>query len=518
MKKRSQEKRNFVYKNKLHNPGLKTYLHSVVVGDSDIVFTPMFNLTDDNKSDESRLEQLLQLLDKWMKELETLGDKWPTLLQFEKDLAEKVGPMSVRKPLKERMQDIEAYYDCISLQSEAINPLALKEVLREWRQVRGLTPMSIRTSANNTKMSTNSGLPYFTKRKAVVDKTLRSMDNLSELNSHWTTQPAILGWRGQEGGHSVSDTKQRVVWMFPLETNIYENCVYKPLVTAAQRFKLVPAWGSMDDVDREITLMFDTKGEEDLVVCTDFSKFDQHFNAAMQEGARYLLQHMLNSSKEADHWLKFVFPTKYNIPLLYALDKIRRGDHGMASGSGGTNADETIAHRALQYEAALSQGQKLNPHSQCLGDDGILTYPGITAESVMRSYTAHGLEMNESKQYVSKLDCTYLRRWHHKDYRVDGVCVGVYSTARALGRLCLQERFFDSDKWSREMVALRQLSILENIKYHPLKEQFVDFMIKGDKYRFGLDIPGFFDNLAIKAKEATDLIERFLRLHTYTER
>ena len=165
--------------------------------------------------------------------------------------------------------------------------------------------------------------------------------------------------------------------------------------------------------------------------------------------------------------------------MILTWDRVITGAHGMGSGSGGTNADETIVHRMLQHEAALNAGEQLNLSSQCLGDDGVLTYPGCTVEDVIRSYTAHGLEMNPDKQYASTQDCTYLRRWHHTSYRVNGVCVGVYSTNRALGRLAEQERFYDPRKWSKEMVALRQLSIIENCKWHPLFEKFVDFCMKG---------------------------------------
>lgn len=294
--------------------------------------------------------------------------------------------------------------------------------------------------------------------------------------------------------------------MFPFAVNINELQVYQPLIEGAQRLNLVPAWVSMEAVDQRITKLFDTKGVDDDVICTDFSKFDQHFNQDMQNCASSILSQL----GVEPQWIENVFPIKYNIPLAYDYGKIRYGKHGMGSGSGGTNADETLAHRALQYEAALAKSTKLNPNSMCLGDDGVLTYPGITVEDVVRSYTAHGQEMNESKQYVSKQDCIYLRRWHHKDYRQDGVCVGVYSTYRALGRLCEQERYYDPDVWSAKMVALRQLSIIENVKYHPLRDQFAEFCMKRDKYRLGLDIPGFLNNIDNIAKEAIDLMPDFL--------
>jgi hypothetical protein len=266
----------------------------------------------------------------------------------------------------------------------------------------------------------------------------------------------------------------------------------------------------MEAVDERITRLFDTKAKNDLVVCTDFSKFDQHFNAHMQDCAKTIIKALLNTDSDSRRWLNNVFPVKYMIPLAFDYGKIRHGLHGMGSGSGGTNFDETLTHRALQYEAALRQNQRLNLNSQCLGDDGILSYPGIAVEDVVRTYSSHGQEMNLDKQYASKHDCTYLRRWHHEDYRIDGVCVGVYATYRALGRLCEQERFYDPEVWGPKMVALRQLSIIENCKYHPLRNQFAEFCMARDKYRLGIDIPGFLDNIESIAEKSIELMPDFL--------
>nr|AMP18954.1 RNA-dependent RNA polymerase [Otarine picobirnavirus]AMP18957.1 RNA-dependent RNA polymerase [Otarine picobirnavirus] len=488
----------------LPNQGLKTYFGRVRSGSDDEYRTPFYKGRD-----------VQDLLKEWMVHVQKLSNKWPTLVEFENDLASKVGPMSIMKPLSERMSDIDHYYDDILSHQEPISHSAIAAVLKEWEHVRGMQLRGQEKTNNLMKKSTNSGSPYFTKRRNVQSKTipcnvyLNGDDVAQDINHQFWRACAILGWRGQEGGPTAEDVKQRVVWMFPYSVNLAELQVYQPLIEMAQRYRLVPAWISMEEVDKAITRLFDTKGPQDDVICTDFSKFDQHFGPSCQECAREILRGIL-AGKEAKDWLSNVFPIKYNIPLAFDWGEIRYGTHGMGSGSGGTNADETLTHRALQYEAAQSMGQRLNPNSQCLGDDGILSYPGITVEDVVRSYTAHGLEMNESKQYVSKQDCTYLRRWHHQDFRVDGVCVGVYATSRALGRLCEQERYFDPDIWSNKMVALRQLSILENVKYHPLKEEFVKFCMKGDKYRLGLDIPGFLDNIEAEASKAIDVMPDFL--------
>nr|UAW00843.1 MAG: RNA-dependent RNA polymerase [Porcine picobirnavirus] len=493
---------------KLPNPGLRSYFDRVRKGQP-----------DEYRTTFAKGSTLQQVLKDWEPTISTISDKWPTLLDFENDLRDKVGPLSIMKPLSERMEDIDHYYNDVLLNAVPIRDSAIKAVLAEFGVVRGLHIRSQDATVRVMKKSTNAGSPFFIQRRVALPKTMPILavykcdDTVHQLlrNGYdaWKAC-AILGWRGQEGGPTDDDVKQRVVWMFPMAVNIKELQLYQPLIEACQSFNLVPAWVSMESVDDRVTKLFDTKGKDDLVVCTDFSKFDQHFNWALQGAAQDILRGLMDCSFDNQEWLRDIFPIKYMIPLAYDYGKIRYGKHGMASGSGGTNADETLVHRALQYEAALQCHQRLNPNSMCLGDDGILSYPGITAEDVMRSYTRHGLEMNASKQYVSTQDCVYLRRWHHADYRIDGVCVGVYSTYRALGRLCEQERYYDPEVWGPKMVALRQLSIIENVKNHPLRDEFAQFCMKRDKYRLGIDIPGFLDNIQAIAEESIDLLPDFM--------
>nr|UAW00530.1 MAG: RNA-dependent RNA polymerase [Porcine picobirnavirus] len=464
-----------------------------------------------------------EVLFDWNKRLGSVAKQWPTLYQFEMDLAKKVGPMSVMQPLDKRLPDIDHYYDDIVGRQEPIANEAIHQLLlRLVPQVSSLPHIrdQWRTVAN-MRLNTNSGLPYFTRRSNVLSSSIpaisypdgdRVISILGAKRQRYETA-AILGWRGQEGGPNPSDVKQRVIWMFPFHVNIQELQVYQPLIEYFQNTIKYAPWIGVDAVDSEITALFDTKPSGQLVVCTDFTRFDQHFNHVCQAAAKQILQELVVGPTAAK-WLEEVFPIKYMIPLMYNYGEVRKGVHGMASGSGGTNFDETIVHMALQYESAGRQGALLNPHSMCLGDDGIISYPGITVESVVDSYSSHGLEMNLDKQYASTDDCVFLRRWHHKDYRHDGVCVGVYSTMRALGRLMMQERYMNPDMWGPKMVALRQLSIIENVKWHPLREEFAEFCMKGDKYRLGIDIPGFIANIQSEADKAIEHMPEFM---SYTQ-
>lgn len=471
----------------LPNPGLRAYFHHTVEGQPDDIRPPFWK----GKSRE-------EVLDMWQTVLDSLGVEraYPGLYAFEMDMKSKVGPMSIQLPLDKRMDSIEAYYETPN--SEPIAQEAVEAAIKFFGKMGGVRLRSREATIAKMRLSTNSGTPYFTKRRRVVDKPQGDYK-----------YAAILGWRGQEGGIHDDDVKQRVIWMMPFDLNVKELQFYQPAIEAVQKAGLIPAYVSMDAVDQEVTKLFTTKGEKDVVICTDFSKFDQHFNPDMQNAARRI-ESAIASHDATQQWFEDIYPIKFSIPLICTEDLMFTGLHGMGSGSGGTNFDESLAHKALQFEAALAQKQSLNPHSMAYGDDGILTYPGITVEDVIQTYTRHGQEMNKSKQYVSTHDCVVLRRYHDTAITDKGTMVGVYSTFRALGRLLAQERFYDPEEWGPKRIELRAWSIIENCNHSMYFDEFVDFVIKGDKYRLGLDIPGFLDNIEKEAKEARDQIPDFM--------
>lgn len=469
----------------LPNPSLLGYLGRTVKGNSEDYRPPLFF----GRSREDVLSQWQNFIDST-----ALKHKYPELYDFELDMKSKVGPLSIQQPFKDRIESIENYYTLINTQSKPLLHDAIEATKHYFSPAKGIRIRSTSETINNMRLSTNSGNPYFTKRKNVIHK--------GQGGYPFT---AVLGWRGQEGGIDSDDVKQRVIWMYPFLLNVQELRFYQPAVEAMQLHNLIPAYVSMNAVDDAVTKLFQTKGSGDLIICTDFTKFDQHFNKDMQDAA-FIIENSLCAS-ELDRTL---FDQKFNIPLLCTSNVMYVGSHGMGSGSGGTNFDECMSHKALQFEAALSAGSSLNKYSMAYGDDGILTYPGITVSHVIDTYTSHGQEMNETKQYVSDHDCVVLRRWHSIDYVINGTLVGVYSTFRALGRLLGQERFYDPKIWNAKMVILRTLSIVENCKFHPYFHEFIDFVMKGDKYKLGLSIPGFYDNLDHLVSEAQSYYDDFL--------
>jgi hypothetical protein len=487
------EKPNIEKIAKTPNPGLHAYLDRNQTGYPEDIRTPLWEKAPRD-----------QVVSKWDEIVEKHSDKlFMELLEDEKEQRVKIGRYSMQLPYDQRANDVMEYYihplniTDVSAQDQGLIHQALK-LVKDSRKKGSIRLRSPRNVVQDMKLSTNSGLPEFKKRRLVVDDTLESIRRgytartLADKNSYLDALVAVLGWRGQP------IDKQRVVWMMPMILNVLEGMYYKPRIDQIQKDVENPAFISQREVDKKMTKLFDTKGDN-LVIATDFTGFDQHFNFVLQWIALELKKYVTNKQDHDD--LLNTHYTKFTIPLLCTHDVLIRGWHGMGSGSTGTNQDENEAHEVMQVCAALEHGQILNPNSMRLGDDGVLSYPGINAQDVMATYTRiFNQEMNEDKQYVSKLATKYLQRLYHTKYRdQEGIMLGVYSTYRALGRLLGQERYYDPEEWGPEMVILRSWSIIENCNAHPLFEDFVDFVVSGDKYKLGLNMPGFLDKMG-KAK------------------
>lgn len=482
------------------NPGLLAYFSHVEAGSTEDIRPPFWK-------GKSRQE----VLDAWTERFDSLNvdHLMPGLSAFELEMRGKVGPLSIMQPLDERIDKIEEYYKDVLLPSVPIEQAAIHAFCDTVRPVK-VQLLSDENTVARMKLSTSSGAPYFTKKRKVIAGDLPSYQSVPEVSLHL---PAVLGWRGQEGGPEPEDVKQRIVWMFPFYTNIKELAGYNPLISAWQHYNINSAYISQRAVEEKITRLFATKGDE-YVVVTDFSGFDQHFNLDLQSAARQIVAFQLansghGNSGNRDFWLENVFPVKYEIPLICSPKLMYSGKHGMGSGSGGTNFDECCAHGAMQHEVAILHGKRLNPYSNAYGDDGYLSYEGIDVDDVISAYSSHGQVMNPSKQSVDKHSAVYLRRYFHDSYRgKDGIMLGVYSTFRALGRLLGQERYIpfsdDSGEYARYL-ELRAYSIIENCANSPIFNQFVDFVISGDKYRLGLDLPGFLDSLPQQVKKYTEM-------------
>lgn len=441
---------------------LSSYLGKVAVGSEVDIRTPFWDGSDRSK-----------VVDLW---LAVLLNKLPNgiLKSLEMRQATKVGPLSVQLPMNERMDDVLAYYqgDNFDGDVDLLQAAIGKVSLAISKRLNTLRPLSYERASGYMQGSTNSGLPYFSKRSSVLDRDL-------VLADHDEVPPCVLGWRGQSSGTNIP--KQRVVWMFPQSVNLREMRYFQPLFELMKNRSECAAWNQVEVVNQTLTNIL-TKGR--TVVSIDFSGFDQTIQKTLRDAAMQVIANIYQRSY-SDEIMK-IGHIAGNIELL-GPGMLFSGVHGEPSGSTLTNMRDTIVNWIASEYVAM----RLNTHvsGTFQGDDGVLDFnQEYDVEELGTVYKELGLIVNPTKQYVANGSAMYLQRLHDLEYTIGGVAVGVYPTMRALNSLLGMERFHKD--WDAKMFSLRAIMILENCKYHPLFERFVEFAVAGDKYKLGISSPG----------------------------
>uniref|UniRef100_A0A2V0RML3 RdRp n=1 Tax=viral metagenome TaxID=1070528 RepID=A0A2V0RML3_9ZZZZ len=416
------------------------FLKSIGNGYNEDIRTPLFGGVD---------RQVVA--DQWWTILSSVDNLFPELIDLETKQKGKIGPLSIRLPFIDRIPDINSYYT-----NHSDVEVGLSEVIGQF-VIPGsrLRPLSARNSALQLPTNSNSGLPLFRKRNQVQEESIA----MAMQNEFY---PALLGWRGQANG--TNTPKQRVVWMFPYSLNIAEARFFRPLHEILKNMYPFSAWITMDKVDRSITTLIDSSRGE--ILSSDFSSYDQ--SVFHQQDWFFDILRMAYQTSYHDeismlqHWFK-------NIPLVFSETQMFTGEHGVPSGSTFTNQCDSIVNYLAQSSSPVATDL-----IQVQGDDAVIVVDNV--DTHLSHLTNLGFDVNIDKQLISSTMVSYLQRLHHRDYRIGGVCRGVYPTMRALNSLLGQERFYQG--WSSEMVSLRVLAILENTKWHPAFKEFVKFTVE----------------------------------------
>nr|UBY12866.1 RdRp [Picobirnavirus sp.] len=187
------------------------------------------------------------------------------------------------------------------------------------------------------KNNTNSGLPFYTKKAKVKQRTLREFEYLK-----YRKDPCILFTRTQES------MKTRNVWGYPMVDTLIEATYYFALLGFQKSQTWRAAIVSPEQVDKSITAIIDKATKDALsIVSIDFSSYDASISP--------------NLSTEAFRYVKSLFQTVYHdtIDLMckrfYSVgivtpDGVMKSSHGVPSGSTFTNEIDSI----VQYLIAKS--------------------------------------------------------------------------------------------------------------------------------------------------------------------
>lgn len=348
-------------------------------------------------------------------------------------------------------------------------------------------------------LESNSGWPLFSRRNKpeVVSQSIADAES-----GEWKNYPAIALFRNY-------NLKTRLVWMYPMSANIVEGSYFQVLqsrLIKAQSLFLAP-WQGFETVRIAVTNAYHNAVEWYLSA-TDFSETDAHFHLAAtmevcdvleacfqakyRDGLRDSLQHM------------------HTIPLVIGLDEKVIGSHGVSSGSNWTNFVETIfdwifsyyvllrtmnrksyadytLRRVLEYPAQGVYVPNSLAHQgfYAIGDDMTWIsgqYDRRFPQVIERLGKDVGMDVKAEKATNDENRLVSLQRLFIRGYsRPDGLLRAVYPTIRALKSSVYPERFHKPSSWSSDMFCARQFMILENCVDHPLFEEFVKFVCKGQR-------------------------------------
>jgi hypothetical protein len=449
---------------------LNQNLRVTVEGSDKVVVTPLGKNNDPNS-----------LLAEWDKVFQANSSRMnSTLLEIEESNRGKYGPRSIQKPWVERKDSLKAYFH-----DQGAPPVPLNVNLGN-----KLRPLSVRNGSLLLKNSTNSGLPWYTRKSEIKEELV------SNFNYYLDRQdPCVLFTRTQEQG------KTRNVWGYPSADTLNEMRYYAPLLDYQKKVSWRAALNSPDSVDRGITnLVNNAMLSGKKLISIDFSAYDASVGKELQSASFEYVKSLFqpNCADELEY-----IAHRFNTIGIITPDGIWDGPHGVPSGSTFTNEVDSLA----QFLVISNLGTVDESTMQIQGDDGAYAVWADDLEMTFKGLEQHKLNVNEDKSDVSDDYIVYLQKLYHNDYRMDnGLIGGIYSTYRALSRLVYQERwsnFVDEGINGEDYYSLRAISILENCKYHPLFEELVKFVVDIDDKNLRFTENGLKSYIRMQQKDGT---------------
>lgn len=465
------------------NGGLERYLQSLSVGRQATPHSWLFEKEDA----ETTLARWLDVL----KQLESGSQVEQKIYQFDIKQVSKFGQQGEVPPIAEAIQ-LESFTEQFDpyLGRKLPNPPALSEVLSIQHLRLDKFSDVVHDMRERDTLVTNSGWPAFTKREREVPLELELSKKPFWYLRRALTYPAIILFRKYNG-------KLRAVWMFPLAMNLCEYRATQPIQRAiTNTSKYVMPWKGFEDVKRRFTELW---AIHPYAFGGDTTAMDAHMKLPQLNFVARALKGSYDDDIYYD-WMRTTLLNVGKISIIVGDNAIIRDQvHGIASGSGWTQLSETIFQILMFHTFIKEHGLSLTvDDGMGIGDDYVWFFDSKPDETeIVNFWQCYGLPGKPEKQSNEDNYCTFLQRLFIKGYmsREDKQTLGgVYPTVRALNSLLWPEKFHNPKDWNSDMFCIRTYMILENCVDHPLFEEFVRFVVKGQK-----------DLLPFAKKSATEL-------------
>lgn len=370
----------------------------------------------------------------------------------------KYGPRSIAKPWLDISTSVKEGFEPELITSKT-EPFAIGRTLR-------LRPLSLEKASSFIKNSTNSGLPFLSRKGDVLDETLNKYDSLLSRED-----PCAIFIRTQE------EEKTRVVWGMPLADILQEMQFYRPLLDHQRQLEWRSALVGPAAIDKSLSSMIALARRDGLTMLSiDFSKYDQTVKRTLQN---YAFDYIKSLYQSQYHGLLSVIAERFNTVGLVTPDGVWNGQHGVPSGSAFTNEVDSIVQYIIA-RSVIDDDNRINIQ----GDDGAYVCNESELMRLKTKFQEFGLIVNNDKSYESYSSFVYLQKLFSSEYMIDGDVGGIYPTYRALSRLVYLERFtmLEGEIDGKDYFSLRAIAILENCKHHPLFEELVRFVLQRDRY------------------------------------
>ena len=259
------------------------------------------------------------------------------------------------------------------------------------------------------------------------------LERARRISSWEEVYPAVLGWRGQQGGGL--NTKQRVVWMFDHAEPILGLSLMRPILDALRtRYPgIFCAWIGEEAVGSQISKMLK---EGRTVLSLDFSGFDHSLGPELLNAARYVLKTWLANAHDR---LDLVMDIMMHVGIVVPFQVWEDREGGMPSGTSLTNLVDTIINLiGCLYVAHRAGASILNVAA--LGDDAVLQLASeVDVQDVEGYFSELGLEVSTQKQWVSDSSVHFLQNLHLADAPDEGHH-GIRSVYRSVNGMITYER------------------------------------------------------------------------------
>jgi hypothetical protein len=388
------------------------------------------------------------------------------VVEYEEDEAKLAGPYSIMHPYAERADRVRQYYINRTVEPSNTDAIAAADAWLDSLVPAGsLRLTGLDTAFGMVPKDSNWGLPHLTRDPKLLPEYLERAQDMDEY------YPAVLGWRGQQGGPKPEDVRQRVVFMVDHMLTIEEKSIQVPLLAVLRPTGYFDALINSESVDRSLTRAMQVAKNLGVPIHSlDYSRFDLSMPLWLSNRIWDWIESRFTSS--ANERIQRAREAFQNMGLVVPYEILEGETGAVPSGTALTNQFDSLANGYMQVYAAAALGTRV-VSMQVMGDDGVVVHEdALTVDQLSEILQSDfGMTLNEEKGAVSYSQIRYLQYLYDDNYRENDVLVPVRSGVRMAARWIAYERI--RRDWSKWLDSVRVIMTTETTWGNPAHERIV---------------------------------------------